>query len=240
MKKKLIFPVAATAALLFTSAGSLNADAATLNPKVEKQVNVYQCSNADQINSLLQKYMKDFQINWNTTNKTTVPQKTTGTTQNNTVHKPATKPAPVQPEQKPTTSTQPKQTTTTSAVSAYEQKVVDLTNQERAKQGLPALKLDTELSKVARTKSQDMLNKGYFSHTSPTYGSPFDMMKQFGITYRSAGENIAKGQKTPEEVVNAWMNSEGHRANILNSSYTHIGVGYVANGNYWTQMFIGK
>ncbi|MDF2592072.1 MAG: sporulation protein, partial [Clostridia bacterium] len=77
-------------------------------------------------------------------------------------------------------------------------------------------------------------------HTSPTYGSPFDMMKQFGITYKTAGENIAMGQRTPEEVVKAWMNSPGHRANILKSSFTHIGVGYVANGSYWTQMFIGK
>ena len=85
-----------------------------------------------------------------------------------------------------------------------------------------------------------MQTKGYFSHTSPTYGSPFDMMKKFGITYRSAGENIAMGQRTPEEVVKAWMNSEGHRKNILNSSFTHIGVGHVASGNYWTQMFIGK
>ena len=66
------------------------------------------------------------------------------------------------------------------------------------------------------------------------------MIKSFGITYRSAGENIARGQKTPEAVVNAWMNSSGHRANILNASYTEIGVGYVAEGNYWTQMFIGK
>ena len=84
-----------------------------------------------------------------------------------------------------------------------------------------------------------MLDKGYFSHTSPTYGSPFDMMKSFGITYRSAGENIAYGYSTPQAVVNAWMNSSGHRANILNSSYKQIGVGYVAKGNYCTQMFIG-
>ena len=99
--------------------------------------------------------------------------------------------------------------------------------------------MNRELSRVARYKSQDMKDKGYFSHTSPTYGSPFDMMKKFGITYRSAGENIAKGQRTPQAVVNAWMNSSGHRANILNSSFTQIGVGYVADGNYWTQMFTG-
>ncbi len=84
-----------------------------------------------------------------------------------------------------------------------------------------------------------MHDKRYFSHQSPTYGSPFDMMKQFGITYRTAGENIAMGQSTPQAVVNAWMNSEGHRANILNASFTQIGMGYVADGHYWTQQFIG-
>ena len=84
-----------------------------------------------------------------------------------------------------------------------------------------------------------MRDKGYFSHTSPTYGSPFDMMKSFGITYRAAGENIAYGYRTPQAVVNGWMNSSGHRANILNARFTQIGVGYVAAGNYWTQMFIG-
>lgn len=68
----------------------------------------------------------------------------------------------------------------------------------------------------------------------------FFMMKKFGISYKSAGENIAQGQRTPEEVVQAWMNSAGHRANILNSGFTHIGVGYVESGNYWTQQFITK
>jgi uncharacterized YkwD family protein len=99
--------------------------------------------------------------------------------------------------------------------------------------------MDWELSRVARYKSQDMRDLGYFSHTSPTYGSPFDMMKKFGLSYRYAGENIAKGFSTPSAVVKGWMNSEGHRANILNKNFTKIGVGYVADGNYWTQMFIG-
>ena len=125
------------------------------------------------------------------------------------------------------------------AVSSYENEVVRLVNIERGKQGLKPLASDWQLSRVARYKSQDMRDKGYFSHTSPTYGSPFEMMKSFGISYRTAGENIARGQKTPSEVVNAWMNSSGHRANILNSSFTKIGVGYVKDGNYWTQMFIG-
>ena len=84
-----------------------------------------------------------------------------------------------------------------------------------------------------------MAENGYFSHTSPTYGSAFDMLSARGIAYTSAGENIAAGQKTASSVMNSWMNSSGHRANILNASYTQIGVGYVAQGNYWTQMFIG-
>lgn len=168
--------------------------------------------------------------------------------------------APAAPEQEQTDApgdvTQPEQETTpeveetpqedkteqedTSELHAFETEVVELTNVEREKNGLAPLEIDGELSKVAREKSQDMQVNNYFDHNSPTYGSPFDMMESFGIDYRAAGENIAKGQGSPEEVVNAWMNSEGHRANILNGDFTHIGVGYIENGNVWTQQFIGK
>ncbi|SDN07256.1 uncharacterized protein, YkwD family [Psychrobacillus sp. OK028] len=120
------------------------------------------------------------------------------------------------------------------------QQVVDLTNQERAKAGLKALQIDTKLTQSAQAKSQDMKNKNYFSHTSPTYGSPFDQMKSMGITYKSAAENIAMGQRSPQEVVDAWMKSPGHKANIMNASFTHIGVGLSDSGYYWTQQFIGK
>ncbi len=130
--------------------------------------------------------------------------------------------------------------TTDLSVLNYEKEVVRLVNEVRVKNGLRELTYDWELSRVARYKSQDMKDNNYFSHTSPIYGSPFQMMKSFGITYKSAGENIARGQKSPQAVMNAWMNSSGHRANILNASFTQIGVGYVADGNYWTQMFIGK
>ena len=126
------------------------------------------------------------------------------------------------------------------AQSSYTKEVIRLVNEIRAQNGLGTLKEDWQLSRVAQYKSQDMKDNGYFSHTSPTYGSPFDMMKSFGISYKSAAENIAKGQSTPQQVVNAWMNSQGHRANILNKNYTHIGVGYVKSGNIWTQMFISK
>lgn len=127
-----------------------------------------------------------------------------------------------------------------SSLLSYEEEVVRLVNEIRVQNGLKPLTHDWELSRVARYKSQDMKDNGYFSHTSPVYGSPFQMIKNFGITFKSAGENIAKGYSTPQAVVNGWMNSSGHRANILNASFTHIGVGYVAGGNYWTQMFIGK
>lgn len=125
-----------------------------------------------------------------------------------------------------------------SAVLSFEQEVIRLVNKARSENGLKPLEYDWELSRVARYKSRDMKDNGYFSHTSPVYGSPFQMMKSFGINYKSAGENIARGQSTPEEVMNSWMNSSGHRANILNASFTKIGVGYVADGKYWTQMFI--
>lgn len=128
---------------------------------------------------------------------------------------------------------------TDSTVRSFEREVVRLVNEQRANHGLKPLTENWELSRVARYKSQDMVDNRYFSHTSPTYGSPFQMIRAFGLSFRTAGENIAYGQRTPQAVVTAWMNSSGHRANILNASYTQIGVGYVAQGNYWTQMFIG-
>lgn len=152
-------------------------------------------------------------------------------------------PASSKPSSSTPSSSQPSSSAASSAKPSdtltYEERVVELVNQERAKVGLKPLTMNLKLSDVARAKSQDMHDKNYFSHTSPTYGSPFDMMKQFGITYRTAGENIAMGYRTPEAVMEGWMNSPGHKANILNSSYTEIGVGYVSDGSYWTQEFIG-
>lgn len=144
-------------------------------------------------------------------------------------------PAMIYPGQKLTIPTVP------ADIRAQENEVIRLVNVERSKKGLQPLSANWELSRVARLKSQDMANKGYFSHQSPTYGSPFNMMESFGIRFSSAGENIAYGQKTPAQVMSAWMNSPGHRANILSPSYTQIGVGLARNRNgvpYWTQMFI--
>ena len=127
------------------------------------------------------------------------------------------------------------------ALKQLEHEVIRLTNAQRAKYGLPALRSNWELSRVARLKSNDMRDKHYFSHTSPTYGSPFTMIKSFGISYSSAAENIAAGQATPQAVVDSWMKSPGHRANILSKNVTVIGVGFSKGGSYgyyWTQMFI--
>jgi uncharacterized YkwD family protein len=159
--------------------------------------------------------------------------------------KPTPKPIPTPPASKPpANSTNPtKPTNPADQTSQFEKKVLELVNAERANYGLKPLQWDDKVASVARLKSQDMRDKNYFSHTSPTYGSPFEMMKKYGVTFRSAGENIAAGQTTPEAVVKGWMNSEGHRKNILSASFTHLGVGYAAGGSYkhyWTQMFIGK
>lgn len=155
------------------------------------------------------------------------------------------KQTPVENSQTPVTPTPAPQETASQnnqevKVPAAVQEVVDLTNKERAKEGLKALQIDVKLTQSAQAKSQDMKNNNYFSHTSPTYGSPFDQMKSLGITYKSAGENIAMGQRSAAEVVKAWMESPGHRENIMNPSYTHIGVGLSDSGYYWTQQFIGK
>lgn len=126
-------------------------------------------------------------------------------------------------------------------IKAKEAEVIRLVNVERSKRGLQALAANWQLSRVARYKSQDMMNKNYFSHTSPTYGSPFDMMEAFGVRFSAGGENIAMGQRTPAEVVTAWMNSPGHRANILSPSYNQLGVGLATSATgktYWTQLFI--
>lgn len=127
-------------------------------------------------------------------------------------------------------------------VTAEEQLMVDLVNEERTKLGLKPLEIDISLVELGRMKSQDMIDLNYFSHTSPTYGSPFDMMKQAGMQYRTAGENLA-GASTVERAHQALMQSDGHRRNILNPAFTHIGIGIVKGGSYgmmFTQMFIGS
>ena len=133
-------------------------------------------------------------------------------------------------------------TTSTSGLTTDELEVFNLINKQRTKNGLSALKIDSEVQNVARIKAQDMVNNNYFSHTSPTYGSPFDMLNSFKVSYKTAGENIA-GNSSNSAAVTAWMNSSGHKANILNSSFNYTGIGVVKGSKYgkiYVQMFIGK
>lgn len=132
--------------------------------------------------------------------------------------------------------------TTTKGLTADEQEVFNLINAQRTTAGLAALKIDEELQNVARVKAKDMVENNYFSHNSPTYGTPFNMIKKFGITYKAAGENIA-GNSTNKGAVNAWMNSPGHKANILSNNYNYTGIAVVSSPKYgkiYVQMFIGK
>lgn len=146
---------------------------------------------------------------------------------------------------KPAASQQPAQTTkvnTPSGVTQEEQALLELVNKARADAGVGPLQFDMELMKVARLKAKDMVENNYFSHQSPTYGSPFDMMRQFGISFKTAGENIA-GNSTVEGAFKAWMNSEGHKKNILNGNFNYTGIGIVDSPRYgkmFAHMFIGK
>ncbi len=153
---------------------------------------------------------------------------------------PQPKPEP-QPQPRPDPQPQTEPEPAPSSVSQYEQQMVNLVNQERQRAGLKPLTVDNRLVNLARLKSQDMINKNYFSHQSPTYGSPFDMMKNAGVTYRWAGENLA-GASTVDKAHRSLMDSSGHRANILKPEFTHIGIGVIQGGPYgmmFTQMFIG-
>lgn len=132
--------------------------------------------------------------------------------------------------------------TTPTKLTADEQEVLDLINEQRTKQGLKTLQIDAETQRVAKIKAQDMVDNNYFSHNSPIYGSPFDMLKSFKVSYQTAGENIA-GNSNNRAAVNAWMNSSGHKANILNGKFNYTGIGVVASKKYgkiYVQMFIGK
>ena len=135
-------------------------------------------------------------------------------------------------------SGQPEVEDSTQSVHAYVKRIVELVNEERAKAGLNALTLKADVTEAAQVRAVEC--ETLFSHTRPNGTSFVTALKEAGVSYRGAGENIAWGQKTPEQVMEGWMNSAGHRANILNEKYTSIGVGYyqsAAGVNYWSQLF---
>lgn len=143
----------------------------------------------------------------------------------------------VKPTAKPTTAP------VSNSMTAMEDEVLRLTNEERAKVGAPPLKRASDLDALARAHSQDMISRHFFDHNNPDGKSPFDRMRAAGITYRAAAENIAYGQSSAASVMNAWMNSSGHRKNILNATYTEIGIGAIKNSGgtiYWTQEFVKR
>ncbi|MGG1685052.1 CAP domain-containing protein [Pseudalkalibacillus sp. NRS-1564] len=264
MKKSIILGVTAAVALLAANPSNSSANTGDQHAvKAEVNAQTFQVNNINELQSILDRFEKQYNISIKDSINLDQIFQQQGNTEQPAQEEQAEKseapseepakeqaeaqeatPSEAQPEEAPAPETEQaepaKETNEDTGLSEFEQQVVNLTNAEREKAGLPALEVDTELSKVAQAKSEDMRDNNYFAHNSPTYGSPFDMMNQFGVDYQSAGENIAKGQQTPEEVVNAWMNSEGHRKNIMNGSFTHIGVGYVEEGNIWTQQFIGK
>jgi uncharacterized protein YkwD len=150
---------------------------------------------------------------------------------------PEPEPEPMpEPEPEPEPMPEP---TPTACAGAEEARVIELVNAARTSMGLGTLRCDDAMARTARKHSVDMCMQGYFSHTGLDGSSPFDRMRREGVSFRTAGENIAWGQRTPEAVHDAWMNSSGHRANILNGAYGRIGVGYEACGGraHWTQVF---
>ncbi|KXH81779.1 CAP domain-containing protein [Sporosarcina sp. HYO08] len=238
--KKSIAVILLGSAMLFSN--NANAEAAY----TQKNVQPYKVQYVQYNWGGKQSYFYDFtpyynsgsRYNWNNSYNNQI--NTNQPTQAPSVEKPAPAPAPAPQQPAAETPAKPAQATQDASVSAVEQAVLNLTNAERQKAGLKPLQTDKNLMNSARQKSADMSAKNYFSHTSPTYGSPFDQMKANGVTYRAAAENIAMGQRSAEEVVKAWMESPGHRQNILTPEFTHIGIGFDANGNYWTQQFIQK
>ncbi|MBD3920210.1 SCP-like extracellular [Paenibacillus sp. PR3] len=260
IRKTVVGAVIAGMAFAGIGAASGQASAATINPSQFQTIVV---SNSSELSKLASQY--GITIDWNSiwnqigNGTVTVTKPSTGTGSGTTT---TTKPSTgtgtgsgTTTTTKPSTGTGSGTTTTTkpstgtstggtgtstgtnTSTSTYAQQVVTLVNQERAKAGLSALTTDSLLNTVAYDKAKDMAVNNYFSHTSPTYGSPFDMMTAYGVKYSYAGENIAAGQKTPQEVMNAWMNSAGHKANILSPNFKKIGVGYY-NGE-WVQEFTG-
>lgn len=250
MKKKITITILTAIAMTF----SVNAE--TINNKIHIEVIENQCDSSFKTecienNTLLQKFdiANKFPCLSYTESTTVVEQNTVNKPNVNTTTEISTEATsevstsvsfPIETSTLQVYTEDTTETTTTSQInSGYSTQVLNLVNKYRKENGLKELTLNSDLSNVAQIKAEDMQTNNYFSHTSPTYGSPFDMMKQFGISYQSAGENIAKGRKTPDAVVNAWMNSEGHKANILNPNYTQMGLGYTNGTLYWCQMFIG-
>ncbi|MEU8828186.1 CAP domain-containing protein [Streptomyces sp. NPDC048636] len=139
----------------------------------------------------------------------------------------------------PSSSAAPASTTATkdSGSSSLQDQIVALVNKERAKVGCKSVNVDTKLTKAAQAHSEDMAKHNDMSHTGSDGSSPDDRIERAGYSWSAYGENVAYGYSSPESVMEGWMNSSGHRANILNCDFKEIGVGHAQPGHYWTQDF---
>lgn len=234
MKKSAVFVLAGVAAAGMVTYGASAAGgpvpAQQLNGKKQVIVKPIKSNNIEEI----QKKLGELGIKGVVIGSNCKPGQTPSVPEQN-------KPGQNKPEQNKPDQNKPEQDNpgnNGSTNSSYEQQVIDLVNKERAKAGLSALKLDKNVAKAALVRAKE--TEKSFSHTRPN-GSKFSTaLTESGVSFRGAGENIAWGQKTPQEVMKGWMNSDGHRANILNKNFTTIGVGYYRNAsgvNYWTQLF---
>ena len=162
---------------------------------------------------------------------------------NNNTNQPSPNTPPTDTGNTPVATKAPAVTPTTppsnhSGISSYAEQVIQLVNAERAKQGLSSFTTTSALSSAANKRATEITQS--FAHTRPNGSSFSTVLGEYGISYSASGENIAYGQRTPQDVVNGWMNSAGHRANILNSNFKKIGIGVHQAGNgtiYWTQLF---
>lgn len=223
--------VISTATLAGTSmtASASGKQNANINSNRIKVIQVGQSCDLDSLLSQLKNCFPGIQIQKPCQPGTDTPGTSTPGTNTPTPELPdAEMPSPGLPEQE---SPSPEQNV------SYVQQVVNLVNEERAKEGLAPLTLDTKVSAAAQVRAREIVTS--FSHTRPDGTSFATALKEQNISYRRAGENIAWGQKSPEAVMDAWMNSSGHRANIMNPNFTTIGIGYYqVNGvNYWCQLF---
>jgi uncharacterized protein YkwD len=221
--------------------------AANNNSQVLSYNNV-NLSNCDSVNEVVSVLQKNGFTNINKSNINNISGlkdilakvQANGSANNSTTPTPTK--APVQttkptPTTQPAPTTKPSTSTSTTGTSKYASEVLRLVNIERSKAGLSAFTTNQPITNAANKRAQEIVKS--FSHTRPNGSSPFTALQEYGVSYRTAGENIAYGQKTPQEVVTGWMNSPGHRANILNANFNKIGIGvYQTNGvYYWTQLF---
>lgn len=227
---------AAMAALMIISCSSAVVGAAEMKPCPQIKI-ICQNGSCGDVDKLLKDYCGNQRCNWNEILKNIGGYCPSGNCSENKPFQPTTKPS--EPVVTPTEPAVPSQTESAEFNTEFEAQVLRLINAERDKYGLSPLVQDSGATQVAHLRAKEIVQS--FSHTRPNGSSCFTAAGELGVTYRSAGENIAYGFPTPEAVVNGWMNSEGHRKNILSSSFGKIGIGCYESGGvlYWSQFFIG-